>query len=88
MEQYTVQCQECGFQEQKIFNYFGLAQMIAQNHSNEENHISEIHYKRGGKATMYPKGMKRQVGVKKSVWKIILGRIIQWTLFVTRKTKN
>ena len=77
MEQYTVQCQACGFQEQKIFNYFGLAQTIAQNHSNEENHISEIHYKRGGKAITYPKGMNPQVVVKKSVWKIILGRIMQ-----------
>ena len=78
MQQYTVQCQKCSFQEQKIFHYFGLAQTVVQNHSNEENHISEIHYKRGGKTIMYPKGMKRQADVKKSVWKIILGRIFGW----------
>ena len=75
MEQYTIQCQKCDFQEQKIFNYFGLAQTIAQNHSDKESHISEIRYKRGGKAIMYPKGMKPQADVKKSVWKIILERI-------------
>ena len=84
MEQYTIQCQECKYQEPKIFHYFGLAQTIAESHANKKGHKTEILYKGGGKAIMHPKG----IGQQKNVRKGFLEMAKQWVLSVVRRFKG
>ena len=81
MEQYTIQCQKCEYQERGIFYYFGLAQTIAENHAHKKGHKTEILCKSGGKAIVYPKEARQQKSVRKGV----LGRIKHWILSVANR---